>query len=176
MSAMVAMRAIVMVTTLMTNADDHDEFDDDDAGDYGGDHSGDRCRYEDDERDDDERVHGPTMQESDLHRNLPSAEERWRGRPAHGEWHPPRVGAGKAWRNRSSAPANGRPADASGEAGSDSKRLTLRWRCSDQYLLRSLGDPARMVRSGALATLADGAACFELAEPALPPCASDCFC
>ena len=69
------------------------------------------------------------------------------------------------------------PADASGEAGSDSKRLTLRWRCSDQYLLRgSLGDPARVVRSGVPATLADGAAWFELAEPGPPACASDCFC
>ena len=48
-------------------------------------------------------IHGPTMQESDLHQNLPSAEERRRARPAHGEWHPPRVGAGKAWRNRSCA-------------------------------------------------------------------------
>ena len=53
-SAMVAMRMIAMVTTLMTDDDDHDEFDDDDAGDCGGDHVGDRCRYKDDERDDDD--------------------------------------------------------------------------------------------------------------------------
>ena len=54
MSVMVAMRMIVMTTTLMTDDDHHDEFDDDDAGDCGGGHSGDRCRYEGDERDDDD--------------------------------------------------------------------------------------------------------------------------
>ena len=55
MSVMAAMRMIVMMTTLMTDDDDaHNEFDDDDAGDCGGDHAGDRCRYKDDERNDDD--------------------------------------------------------------------------------------------------------------------------
>ena len=89
---------LVMMATPMTDADDRDAFDDGDAGACGGVHSGDRCRYEDDEGDDDDAA--------DF---LPS--ELYEGRRGHrglGEWHPPRVGAGKAWRDRSSAPATGR--------------------------------------------------------------------
>ena len=56
MSVMAAMRMIVMMTTLMTDDDAHNEFDDDDAGDCGGDHAGDRCRYKDDERNDDDAI------------------------------------------------------------------------------------------------------------------------